>query len=611
MENLTGQHIDRYELLELLGQGGMAMVYKAFDPRLEREVAIKIIRQDAFPPANIQDILKRFEREAKALARLSHPHIVKVLDYGEYEGSPFLVMEYFPSGTLKQKIGSPISWQEAMQLILPIARGVEYAHSRDIIHRDIKPANILMAENDTPTLSDFGIAKIFQNENSPALTASGMAVGTPEYMAPEQWTGQTSPQSDIYSLGIILYELVTGLRPYSADTPGGVFLKQVTEPLPFPSRVVSNLPESVERFLLKALARLPADRFTNVGEFISEMESILNGDDIKAQSPTSGAPTRRAEAGPVKRGGASSYLRLAIFGVVGVLIIALIVGIPKIQEMLNPAPLSTPGIATEPPASISAVTSSPAAAPANEKIPMALVPAGEFSMGGDADDALAECLKDRPDCDHTWFEDEEPPHIVSLESFYIDRYEVTNALYAACVDAGACQPPTDFSSATRASYYGNPQYDNFPVIYVDWNMAKAYCEWRGTRLPSEAEWEKAARGTEGRNYPWGVEVGKGYANYNVDIGDTTAVGSYENGISRYGLHDMAGNVWEWVADWYSADYYGISPSSNPTGPDSGQDHILRGGSWYDPAYLIRTSIRLIEPVPVDNNFGIRCAKTPP
>ena len=174
MKNLTGKLVDRYQILELLGQGGMAMVYKAYDPRLEREVALKIIRLEAFPPDDLHDIRKRFEREAKALAQLSHPNIIKVMDYGEHEGSPFLVMEYLQGGTLKQMIGEPMSWQEAMQLLLPIARGLEYAHRRGIVHRDIKPANILMTEDGEPTLSDFGIVKSFQDEKT-ALTASGAA----------------------------------------------------------------------------------------------------------------------------------------------------------------------------------------------------------------------------------------------------------------------------------------------------------------------------------------------------------------------------------------------------------------------------------------------------
>ena len=283
MENLTGKLVDRYQILELLGKGGMAMVYKARDTRLEREVALKIIRLEAFPPEQLHDVFKRFEREAKASAGLSHPNIVKVLDYGEYEGSPFLVLEYLPGGTLKQMIDGPRSWQKAMQLLLPVARGLEYAHQRGIAHRDIKPANILLTENGEPTLSDFGIVKLFQGGETTTLTASGAAVGTPEYMAPEQWTGEAGPKSDMYALGIILYEIITGQRPYDADTPGGLFLKQVTEPLPPPGKFVRDLPEPVERFLLKALDKEPSERHDDLGAFIREIESLLAEDTSQTQ----------------------------------------------------------------------------------------------------------------------------------------------------------------------------------------------------------------------------------------------------------------------------------------------------------------------------------------
>jgi len=278
MENLIGKLVDRYQILELLGKGGMAMVYKARDTRLEREVALKIIRLEAFPPEQLHDVFKRFEREAKSSAGLSHPNIVKVLDYGEYKGSPFLVLEYLPGGTLKQMIDGPKSWQDAMRLLLPVARGLEYAHQRGIAHRDIKPANILLTENGEPTLSDFGIVKLLQGGETTTLTASGAAVGTPEYMAPEQWTGEAGPKSDMYALGIILYEIITGQRPYDADTPGGLFLKQVTEPLPPPGKFVRDLPEPVERFLLKALDKEPSERHDDLGAFIREIESLLAED---------------------------------------------------------------------------------------------------------------------------------------------------------------------------------------------------------------------------------------------------------------------------------------------------------------------------------------------
>ncbi len=275
MTDLSGQYLGRYHLLERLGEGGMATVYKAYDTRLEREVAIKIIRRDALSAETLTEVLKRFEREAKALARLYHPNIVKVHDYGEYDGSPFLVLDYLPGGTLKKMLGKPIPWKDAIRLLLPIARGLAYAHQHGILHRDIKPANILIAENGELFLTDFGIAKLFEGAPATVLTASGVFVGTPEYTAPEQWTGKTSPQSDMYSLGIVLYEMVTGRKPYVADTPAAVLLKQASEPLPRPGVFVSDLPGSVELLLIKALAKDPADRFEDMTAMVKAMEALL------------------------------------------------------------------------------------------------------------------------------------------------------------------------------------------------------------------------------------------------------------------------------------------------------------------------------------------------
>jgi len=219
MTNLIGQSLGRYHILEQLGEGGMATVYKAYDTRLERDVAVKLIRKSAFSEEVLERMLRRFDREAKALAKLTHPNIVSIIDYGEFEGSPYLIMPYLPGGTLKQHLGKPISWQESARLLAPIARALQYAHEQGIVHRDIKPSNILITKSGEPMLSDFGIAKVLDNEEATNLTMSGTGVGTPEYMAPEQWTGQATAQSDIYSLGVVFYEMVAGRKPYMADTP--------------------------------------------------------------------------------------------------------------------------------------------------------------------------------------------------------------------------------------------------------------------------------------------------------------------------------------------------------------------------------------------------------
>ena len=227
------------------------------------------------------------------------------------------------------------------------------------------------------------------------------------------------------------------------------------------------------------------------------------------------------------------------------------------------------------------------------------VPAGVFLMGSAESDADAWGHKS-------------PQHEVYLDAFWIDRTEVTNGMYARCVDAGACQPPIVISglgSWTRSSYYGNASYTDYPVIYVDWHQAEAYCAWTGRRLPTEAEWEKAARGVDGRSYPWGEGIDCARANFTGCEGDTTRAGSYPAGASPYGALDMAGNVWEWVEDWYGSDYYTQSPRENPAGPSSGETRVSRGGAWdYIPEFL-RAAARLeSDPTSYLFDLGFRCAR---
>ena len=279
MASLNGQSIGRYHILESLGEGGMATVYKAYDTRLERNVAVKVIRTDQFAPALLAQVLKRFEREAKALARLTHPNIVHVNDYGEHDGIPYLVMDFLPGGTLKQSFkGEPMPWREAIKLLLPIAEALSYAHEHEILHRDVKPSNILLTDKGRPMLTDFGIAKILDLEEGQTLTATGVGIGTPEYMSPEQGLGRgVDARTDIYSLGIVLYELVTGRKPYTADTPMAVVDKHVHDPLPRPSQVAPGLPEAIENLLLKMLAKNPDDRYPDMAAVVSAMEGLLSG----------------------------------------------------------------------------------------------------------------------------------------------------------------------------------------------------------------------------------------------------------------------------------------------------------------------------------------------
>jgi len=246
----------------------------------------------------------------------------------------------------------------------------------------------------------------------------------------------------------------------------------------------------------------------------------------------------------------------------------------------------------------------------NEAPDMLFIPYSTFQMGCDPlHNGGIEC---------NWYE--LPLHTVNLDAYYIFVTEVTNAQYAQCVAAAACTPPWDYSSQTRPSYYNNPDYADYPVIHVDWYQADAYCSWTGALLPTEAQWEQAARGSTGtRAFPWGDQtpdctLANFYDSAGIGdfcVGDTAEVGDYPLGVSPYGVLDMAGNVWEWVHDWYQADYYSVSPVNNPTGPDSGTHKVLRGGAWLGYDYSLRVAARNApDPAGQWSDIGFRCVASP-
>ena len=414
-----------------------------------------------------------------------------------------------------------------------------------------------------------------------------------------QWPHELQKQLD----GCSAFILIMSPRSYVSEWVQSELqrAKRKVKPI-FPLLLEGDEPwlsvESTQYYDVRGEKLPDAKFYSTIGRVVSPPEGsavqlpVDAGKPVKPKAPAS-APKLRAE------------VIIGIIGAVATLLAALIPIIwaslsknsepPPAGNMTSPSPAIssnetlnpdlTSTIISEIPSITSDISDSPDLV--DEKgVTMRLVSTGEFSMGSGSGDS-----------------DEVPVHVVSLDAYYIDKYEVTNALYKVCEIAGACYEPHDISN------YASSQYADHPVLYVDWNMAKTYCEWRSAQLPTEAQWEKAARGTDGRTYPWGEGIDCSKANYLSCSGSTSSVLTHQSGISPYGVYDMAGNVWEWVADWYSENYYGTSATENPTGPDSGTQRVLRSGAWNVGPDVVRTSLRNAKsPSAFDNDIGFRCAK---
>jgi serine/threonine protein kinase len=588
MADFIGTIIDRYQIIEKLGEGGMAAVYKAYDTRLERQVAFKIMRADRFPPVFLDNMRQRFEREAKSLAQLTHPNIVPIIDYGTYQGNPFLVMAYLPGGTLKdvQLNYGKLPWSAALRLLMPLAEALHYAHEHGILHRDVKPTNILLTKSGQPMLTDFGLVKLIGVEESHTLTSSGVGVGTPGYMSPEQGIGkEVDERTDVYGLGVVLYELLTGLRPYQADTPAAVLIKQVTEPLPNPKKYVSDLPEPVVQVLFKSLAKNKEDRYRDMGEMRETLAGSLNRG---AYYPTSEKKVQFLSTPSQKQDENDTLLRLKEQALEAVRkgdknsILEKLIAINKVERAMRGETNSQ--FWTEPYGEPEWVT----------------IPAGEFWIGDDNS-------KD---------DDEKPAHKLYLPEYQISRVPITNAQYALFIKATGYQAPSHFEA-------GRPPKgkESHPVVNVNWYEALAYCEWlskmtgKSITLPSEAEWEKAARGDKDkRTYPWGDEFDALRCNTDeLGLDDTSPVGIFLEGASPYGVLDMNGNVWEWTRS------FGYDVSKYPYDPKDGREDLsrkdvtraLRGDSFYGDVDCARCAFRDQDyPNNMSEGRGVRVVLSP-
>lgn len=572
--------LNRYEIQAMLGQGGMGAVYRAHDHSLGRNVAVKERAPD--PNGTEQGMLQarlQFRREAQTLAQLAHPHLPHIYDYFSDSDHEYIVMDLIEGENLHRRVQEHGSQNE--QLVLSwtrqILEALVYLHARNAIHRDIKPQNMILANDDRVVLVDFGLVKLLDPEHPSTLTLL-RGVGTPEYAPLEQYSreiGHTDPRSDIFSLGATLYTLLTGKTPADVHVrllnPGA--WKPIRDVNPAISFGTASIVEKAmglypqQRYqtaldMLQAFGFPPA-RFAEKpnAQSVSLVAPVMGRDLEKEFAPahnaSSGNPTWSSfELSPITQTVApqvpkSANTTQALHGRIEMpkvkpkVALTLVKGVLRMQIGLG------------------------------KFIEFVRVPAGRFLMGSDPRD------------DPHLHSDETPQRTVELKEYWISKFPITVAQYTLFTSAMDQPTPFDF-----------PQKSEFPITNVSWYDATVFCRWasdlgeKQVRLPTEAEWEKAARGTDGRVYPWGDEFDSTRLNCaDGKINNTTPVDKYPNGSSPCGAFDMAGNVWEWTYDWYKPDYYHNLPTLDPQGADTGSYKSLRGGAWFSDSVHVRAADR--------------------
>lgn len=339
-------HFGRYEIISELGRGGMATVYRAHDPLFDREVALKVLPREMLHDPQFRT---RFDRELKVVATLEHPAIVPVYDVGTEDSQPYFVMRYMNGGSLAGEIEKgKFSLQDAAKIIEKIAQGLAYAHKKKIVHRDLKPDNILFDDTGAPFISDFGVAKV--TESTSSLTGSGI-IGTPAYMSPEQAKGEdVDTRSDVYGLGVILYQMLSGKQPYSADTPMGVVVKHITEPVPEILKMLPDLPLEADQVIKTAMAKDRNDRYPTTIALAKALNKVAFGHEgeLSAEAATAiRSGVFKSENATLATSGSKN--RSTGFVVAGVIALVALVGFLLLRNQLFPAPLPTPTPTLEPP----------------------------------------------------------------------------------------------------------------------------------------------------------------------------------------------------------------------------------------------------------------------
>ncbi|HEY8079080.1 MAG TPA: bifunctional serine/threonine-protein kinase/formylglycine-generating enzyme family protein [Labilithrix sp.] len=688
---------EKYLIERVVGEGGFAVVYRAQHLLWKRPVALKVFRtMGDLPAERRKELVEMFLQEGRLLADLSERSaaICQARDVGvmktrDGREMPYMVLEWLEGKALDQVMEDepraglpPRTPQQALMLLEPAAVALALAHRKGIAHRDVKPANIFILGEPrgelTVKLLDFGIAKVVQDiqrmGGAFAQTQGVVSSFTPAYGAPEQFSrthGATGPWTDVFAIALIFTELVTqqpALR--GEDLTQLAFCSMDPKRRPTPRTYGVDITDALEAVLRRALAVSPEERFQSMGELWDALRSALamepmrgfagtdssrsgSNPQVTALAPQSGSlpplTPRLPTPPPFTPGsGAMNVQRTmptvgepprpppktsnaaALFAGLGALVVvagALVAGgvyVFAIRGKGAAAPLAS--------ASAPVVSASAPAPPPAPTCPsgMAQVPGGKFFMGSDEKDAA---------------KDERPAHQVTLSPYCIDIHEVTVAEYKQCSDHGECKRGPRENEWPNIDAHERKIYDplcnirdpenraNHPINCVDWDLADSFCRAQKKRLPTEAEWEFATRGSDGRKYPWGDDAptkggrlnacGKecvawakknqadGFeAMYPADDGfpTTAPVGSFPGGASPFGLQDVVGNVWEWVGDWYGP--YTAAKESDPKGPDTGTDRVIRGGAWNgsDPTWVKPAFRFKSDPGLRSHGIGMRCAK---